>query len=109
MIKRIELSIWREFVPMYHGTRYCLKIKTTNEDGSQYQWLPTLTYKGKWEDNTTHLCRSIDQAYEEEDVRKIGEEIIRNCERLSKEFYLTSEMYERMKDIGSLLFRYNIR
>lgn len=109
-IKEIEkLSIWREYVPMYRGSRYCLRLKITNEDGSQYQWLPNLTYGGKWEEHTTHLCRQMNKEYDKKELKKIGEEIIRNCERLSGEYYLTTEMHDRLKDIGSLLFRGIIR
>lgn len=110
-IKDIKLDIWREYVPSYNATRYCLTIKTVNEDGSIYSFIPTLTYKGDWEEELNYNCRSINHAYDDnkDEIKKIGTKILQEYHILTEKYYCTGEMANRMRDIGSCLFRGIIR
>lgn len=110
-IKEIKLGIWREFVPSYVATRYCFQIKTVNDDGTEYSFLPTLTYKDEWEEHLSYTLRMINDAYDGDKIKlkKIGTAILQNYHILAEKYYLTGEMADRMKEIGSCLFRGIIR
>lgn len=103
-IQDISLSINREWIEMYLCTRYDFKIEISNEDGTKCSFYPCLTYKGKWEDETTYLCRSINSVYNKKEMREIGTKILQEFHILGEEYFLTEEMVERMKNIGGLLF-----
>lgn len=110
-IEEIKLDIWREYVPMYNATRYCLTIKTLNDDGSRYSFIPVLTYKGDWNDHLNYECRAMNEAYDGDkaELKKIGTKILQEFHILTEKYYCTGEMAERMQDIGSCLFRGIIR
>lgn len=110
-IERIELDITKEWVDQYKTTSITLFIRCYNEDRTRFSWPVTLTYGGKWEDASTHVCRSINKAYDgdKEEIKKIGEHILKEYDSMSRKNLLLNEQYERFRDIGSLLFRYIIR
>lgn len=110
-IEEIKLDIWREYVPMYNATRYCLSIEILNDDRSKYSFTPVLTYKGDWNDHLNYQCRTMNKAYNgnKEELKKIGVKILQEFHILTEKYYCTGEMAERMQNIGSCLFRGIIR